>query len=170
MEDIEAEQKRLKEIRRGVILHLALSFVKERKELLHPQTSISRALIIKGEKPENWDVGNDFEAPIKRLYQLEGIERFFPEKISDECRILTEREFIFVDESGKSRFSLLRPDRVVVRKDGIIVVDFKSRKTDRFLNRQKSQVESYKELLSRVFELPVEGYLLFILDEEVVKV
>jgi len=52
----------------------------------------------------------------------------------------------------------LRPDRVIVLKDRVLVVDYKSGKES---SHHIHQVNSYKSELKNMYNLPVEGFLLY---------
>jgi ATP-dependent exoDNAse (exonuclease V) beta subunit len=52
----------------------------------------------------------------------------------------------------------LRPDRVVVTAEKVVVIDYKSGTENK---KHKEQVSRYKDELSRLYQLPVEGYLLY---------
>lgn len=61
----------------------------------------------------------------------------------------------------------LRPDRIVEMPEKILVIDFKTGSSQ---DAHKRQVKKYKEALSSLYELPVEGYLLYTEEVEVEEV
>jgi ATP-dependent exoDNAse (exonuclease V) beta subunit len=61
----------------------------------------------------------------------------------------------------------LRPDRIVEMPDKILVIDYKTGSSQ---DVHKRQVKKYKEALSSLYELPVEGYLLYTEEVEVEEV
>jgi RecB family exonuclease len=74
---------------------------------------------------------------------------------------LCERELIASDGST------LRPDRVIVREDCVVVVDYKTGKESR---KHAEQVNHYKSQLQNIYNLPVEGYLLYTTVPKIVAV
>jgi ATP-dependent exoDNAse (exonuclease V) beta subunit len=70
----------------------------------------------------------------------------------ENSTIYCEREFVSVE--GKT----LRPDRVIVNHDKVVVVDYK---TGKQLARHADQVTVYKQELQSIYKKPVEGYLLY---------
>ena len=52
----------------------------------------------------------------------------------------------------------LRPDRVVVFQNKVVVVDYKTGKES---PHHSKQVNQYKEELERIYSMPIEGYLLY---------
>jgi ATP-dependent exoDNAse (exonuclease V) beta subunit len=66
--------------------------------------------------------------------------------------LLCEREIIAGDGTT------LRPDRVIVRADRVVVVDYKTGKESR---KHADQVMHYKNQLQNIYQLPVEGFLLY---------
>jgi ATP-dependent exoDNAse (exonuclease V) beta subunit len=68
------------------------------------------------------------------------------------ANVYCEQEMITLDGAT------LRPDRVVVLKDRVVVVDYKSGKE---YAHHVQQVNNYKNELKNMYTLPVEGYLLY---------
>ena len=64
------------------------------------------------------------------------------------------REHELVATSGET----MRPDRVVVSKEKVIVIDYKTGAENK---KHKEQVSRYKNELLKLYQLPVEGYLLY---------
>ena len=75
--------------------------------------------------------------------------------------ILCEREILANDGS------ILRPDRVIVLPDRVIVVDYKTGKESR---KHTDQVNTYKSQLQTIYNLPVEGYLLYTEGPQIMRV
>ena len=74
---------------------------------------------------------------------------------------LNERDL--VDENGK----LLRPDRVVLTEEGIDVIDYKTGQREKSHNKQ---VSTYMDLLQRIENIPVRGFLFYTDTLELVEV
>jgi ATP-dependent exoDNAse (exonuclease V) beta subunit len=64
------------------------------------------------------------------------------------------REHELVAASGET----MRPDRVVVSKDKVVVIDYKSGAENK---KHLEQVSRYKNELQKLYQLPIEGYLLY---------
>jgi ATP-dependent exoDNAse (exonuclease V) beta subunit len=66
--------------------------------------------------------------------------------------VYCEREMI------ASNGATLRPDRVVVFQNKVVVVDYKTGKES---PNHSKQVNEYKQELERIYSMPIEGYLLY---------
>jgi ATP-dependent exoDNAse (exonuclease V) beta subunit len=64
------------------------------------------------------------------------------------------REHELVSTSGET----MRPDRVVVSQEKVVVIDYKTGIENK---KHKEQVSRYKDELLKLYQLPVEGYLLY---------
>jgi ATP-dependent exoDNAse (exonuclease V) beta subunit len=64
------------------------------------------------------------------------------------------REHELVSTSGET----MRPDRVVVSQEKVVVIDYKTGMENK---KHKEQVSRYKVELLKLYQLPVEGYLLY---------
>lgn len=76
---------------------------------------------------------------------------------SGASKILFEQSFI--DKGGK----IMRPDQVIVHTDKYVVIDFKTGLTER---KNHQQVHEYVTLLRKMTSKSVEGYLLYIDENE----
>lgn len=152
---------------KGEIWHLALSFVRDKKDIDKIELFIKKALSLLGERVEKWDIKNNLVTPLKKVFNLKEVDLFFS---PHSQQILCEKNIIVPDDKGG--FKEYRPDRVVVFEDKIVVVDFKSEKPSdkNIYNKYVSQVKGYVEELKKLFNAPVEGYLLFISNPKVEKV
>lgn len=124
---------------------------------------------------------DEAEAVIHRLYLRGDID---PETISEAemnneiCRLLKMplvstwfqpgltiyNELTFMDAKGKQQ----RPDRIVVDSQGkATIIDYKTGSSHPGYRRQ---VKRYMEMLQQIGFQQVEGYLLFLKDEKIVKV
>ncbi len=147
-----------KERVRGEILHLSLSFIRDVDDISNIEDFVRRALSMMGEREDNWNVEKQFLKPLKRFFSVDDVKQFFqPEAVE----VLTERNLI-VPDGGSIR--VLRPDRIVVFRDRVVVVDFKSTRpfSKDVAERYRSQVAEYVNVCRSVFSLPSEGYLAFI--------
>ncbi len=165
-EDIPFIEEDFRKRRRGEILHLTLSFIKTKEEVKKLPFYVRKAIFLSGEKPISWNLKEDFVKPLEKLFALSEINLFFPAP-SENVKILRERSFL----SGIKAF---RPDRVILYPEFVVVVDFKthypSEKEEETLEIYQNQVCDYMKIVSQVFKLPAQGYLLFIGPPKVEKI
>jgi len=130
------------EITYGKLLHecLALLDVSD-----HAERIIDRVLAGGSHSTEH---KNKLLLDIQKVMETPHSQAWFDSK----NRIFREQEL--VASSGET----MRPDRVVVMQDKVIVIDYKSGAENK---KHHEQVESYKHELFKLYELPVEGYLLY---------
>ena len=106
------------------------------------------------------------DADSYRQRLLNDLQKILSDTISStwydgKATALCERELIASDGST------LRPDRVIVREDCVVVVDYKTGKESR---KHAEQVNHYKSQLQNIYNLPVEGYLLYTTVPKIVAV
>ncbi len=161
--NIESIRKR----RKGEVLHLALSCIKTLEETKFLEKVVLKALSFFGEKPHFWDIENDFIKPLQKVFKLPQVQKFFSPEVKE---IYRERSILALNEKGV--FQVFRPDRIIVFDDQVIVVDFKSERpfSSEILNKYRNQMARYVTIVSKIFNLPTEGYLLFLLVPQVEKV
>jgi ATP-dependent exoDNAse (exonuclease V) beta subunit len=94
------------------------------------------------------DHKNKLLLDIQKVMETPHSEAWFDSK----NRIFRERELIA--SSGET----LRPDRVVVTQDKVIVIDYKSGLENK---KHHEQVKTYKNELSKLYTMPVEGFLVY---------
>ncbi|MDQ7032683.1 MAG: hypothetical protein Q9M37_08240 [Desulfonauticus sp.] len=154
----------LKKCHKGKIWHLSLSFVKTKKDLNQLELFIKRAIVLLGENPANWEIQTELLAPLQKIFNLPESELFFSSQAQE---VLCESAVLTPDR--KTGFKEYRPDRIVVFKDKIVVVDFKSEKPMKrtIYNNYLAQIKKYSTLLREVFNRPVQSYLLFISEPEI---
>ena len=147
--------------RRGEVLHLALSYVRTVEDILLLNTYVRRALALLGEKPSFWNLEEDFVKPLERLFSLEKTQLLF----SPEAKGVYCERSILMPQSKQ----VLRPDRMVLFEDQVLVVDFKSEEpsSEEIYEEYCQQVKNYTEVAGSLFRLPARGYLLFVLTPKV---
>jgi len=166
--EIRLSEEGFRRRRRGEILHLALSFVKTAEDLPRLTTYVKKALVLLGEKFSSWDLTAEFVRPLEHLFSLPEARIFFTPAAKE---IFRERSILlpWKEANGKQ---VLRPDRMVLFEDRVVVVDFKSELSTSadVHDEYREQVKNYAQIAERLFGLPAEGYLLFILTPKVEKV
>ncbi len=135
-------QRDTPEIAYGKLLHECLSLLKKSE---HATDAIER--VLSGKK----------DAHIQRKKLTEDIHSLLSNEqttawFSDYEALHCERELI------SQKDHTLRPDRVIVLQDRVVVVDYKSGKQS---DKHIGQVETYKQELQRIYSKPVEGYVLY---------
>ncbi|MBO4430403.1 MAG: UvrD-helicase domain-containing protein [Bacteroidaceae bacterium] len=108
---------------------------------------------------------------------IKGISTEYPEWFSTDWQVLNERAILFLEK--KMKMTSKRPDRVVVKGQQAILIDYKTaqgavkRNADGTFvapTENKDQIEKYKELLSEIGYTDVKAYLWYILDQIIVPV
>ena len=166
--EIRLSEEGFRRRRRGEILHLALSFVKTAEDLPRLSTYVKQALVLLGEKFSSWNLTAEFVHPLEKLFSLPQARLFFSQAAKE---IFRERSILLPWKEGNGK-QVLRPDRMVLFKDRVVVVDFKSElpSSADVHGEYRKQVKTYAQIAEHLFGLPAEGYLLFILTPKVEKV
>jgi len=153
-----------KKIKKGEILHLTLSFIKNLRDRDNLDLYIKRSLAFFGEKLDKWDREKDFKAPLEKLFSLPQITEIFPE---DAKKVLIEKNILIPTKNNSVK--TLRPDRVVMFEDEVRVIDFKSEEPvfKDVLKVYKKQVREYCGIIKRIFKVKVTGYLVFVLTPKI---
>lgn len=131
------------EARLGRLVHSVLEQVRDQSDF---DTLLDRMLATGDLKPEDLPAVRERIDPI---FSLPEIREWF----DGSWEILTE-PVILVPDSGESR-----PDRVMVRGDQAIVVDYKTGVPE---SRHQHQVAYYVSLIGRMGYASVKGYLLYL--------
>lgn len=141
------------EIRRGAVLHDILSGIGN----LHgvdPDLTIEKALqASRSHYPQiiEWE---DYERDLRRILNTPALEVFF--NVSDG-EVLLEKEL--VNAAGQTR----RVDRLIVKKDQVWIIDYKSSAEGR--ERFIEQVKEYGAIIAEIQpQVIVKGFLLYLDD------
>ena len=146
------EEEDLSQERRfGNQLHLILSKVNTPNDL----TKQMKALLLQG-KLEN-EMLKDLDELAKKALSNEE----YLSLINRGVKILNEQD-ILLDVND-----IKRPDKLILTKDGVIIIDFKTGKQG---IKDEQQVNNYAFALRELGYLTVEGYLFYLRDNEVKKV
>ncbi len=144
------------------------------------------------ENPENYtDYGNLIHQLLSEIKRVDNVEitmnKFINKGLIDEnnkTEILNELQqllktpkiagfFTNFDELKTETTILLptgelyQPDRVIIRKNDTIIVDYKTGKKEK---KHVEQLENYKIILSQMGYTNIESYLLYIKDKELVQI
>jgi len=135
----------------GNLIHQLLSEIKQLSDLESTiDRFINRGLFDENNKP-------NILAELHELIKLPKVESFFTafDDLKTETTILLP--------SGES----YQPDRVVIKNNTTIIVDYKTGKKEK---KHYQQLENYKILLAEMGYTNIESYLLYIKDKELVLV
>lgn len=149
--DIEKRKKLEESKNRGKILHEALSLIKY-------QGDAEKA--IQQLKMKGIMTGNDEDAMVSELaeiFKMKEVSKWF----SNEYEIKNETEIIL---NGEETY---KPDRVLLKENKAIVIDYK---TGKHSKKHGEQVEKYSELLKNMGYTVEEKYLFYITEKKIVKV
>ncbi|MEO1784666.1 UvrD-helicase domain-containing protein [Thermodesulfobium sp. 4217-1] len=150
-EDIES-------IRRGVLIHKILEQIKFREDLVN----LDKIIQIYKKDVELFD-----EEVMQKIFDVVSNEKF-QRYFSNESKIYTEVDF--VDKRGR----VFRIDRLVVDRDTIYVVDYKTGIKEYYKNLEKEkyykQIRQYMKIIYDVYKKDTIGVILDIdnLSEEIV--
>jgi ATP-dependent helicase/nuclease subunit A len=97
------------------------------------------------------------EEEIRQLLSVPEVKNFF----SSEWSVKTEREIILPDGE------ILRPDRVLIKGDKAVVIDFKTGKES---TAHARQINRYAEILSQMNYKEVEKFIVYSGEKRVVRV
>jgi ATP-dependent exoDNAse (exonuclease V) beta subunit len=107
---------------------------------------------------------------------IEDVAEEHPEWFSKDWQALNERAILFWENQT---LTSKRPDRVVVKGNQAIIIDYKTaqgvatQKADGSLvapTENKRQIENYKRLLEQIGYSDIKAYLWYILDHQIVPV
>ncbi|MEY2705377.1 MAG: hypothetical protein RL407_1439 [Bacteroidota bacterium] len=135
----------------GVIVH----------ELLATSKSLSDALLLlqKFTFEGRWveDIASEIAIPLKRLFESSQVQSWFDPKAYS----LTEQGILLPGGMQK------RPDRILLGKEEVVVIDFK---TGAKKEEHPRQVQEYMDLVKALTHLPVTGFVCYLQPLEIVEV
>ena len=142
---------------RGVRVHNVLSRIVNAGDLERAlRLSVDRGLIV-----DDYFNEDNVRQMLQRAFADEVRGPWFA---ADNVRVLTERTIVTGDSHGDER-----PDRVVYRPDGtVIVIDYKTGLE--LAEKHQDQVRGYMRLLRSTGEQHVKGYLWYLAEDKVVEV
>ena len=144
-------KEQMKKIRYGSVAHRILSSLKTIDDLEPELNKIFYEGVI--DEQSKLDLRNQIE----KLFENDTIKDFF----SLQWSSMTEREILLPD--GK----ILRPDRVLLKDNNAVVIDFKTGKEK---PEDAMQVQSYADVLLRMNYKTVAKYLIYLEDSLLVPV
>lgn len=136
------EGKRTGAVNKGKIIHEILSGIRHKNEL---EDSVRKA-VFAGKISESESEG--YFSEIDEMLNDAEVNEWF----NGTCRVINERNILNNDPQG-----MKRPDRMMIKGDQLIVVDYKSGEHE--LDKYKTQVRSYISILKQCGYPNVRGYL-----------
>lgn len=135
----------------GTLIHNILSKIKTKADIdAALVSSVRKGLITEAKLPK-------IKVEIENIFKIEGVADLFLK----EDEVINETSILL--RSGES----LIPDRVVLKRDKVIIVDYKTGKEEK---KHFKQLEEYKILLSEMGYKNIESYLLYTKEAKLMKV
>lgn len=150
-EELKTEDFLSDEQRYGNQFHLAISSIHNKNEI---ETTV-RQLIQTGEIEQAFE--EQLKQDLTKLFETESYNQLFENAID----ILSEQNVII------SRNEQIRPDKIIVKSDKTVVLDYK---TGQPLKKHTKQLEQYRSILQEMNYPNVEAHLFYIKNFKLVKV
>lgn len=141
----------------GEAFHYAMSWIKTKKDNI--KMAVNRARERYGfylSEPQFVDI----EKRVKMVLNCPGLKPYFTPaaRILNECPLLLH----------KDKIRTYRADRVVLDKDKVVVLDYKTQFSPEKVSQYTKQMQGYQSLLSKIFPRhKIEGYLIYVLKDKV---
>ena len=138
-------------IRKGLLMHEILSYIKYKEDIDRAiSISLSKGILTANEKD---GVKNEIE----KLINNNDIKDWF----SGKWEVKTETDVLLPDGST------IRPDRVMIKNDKLILADYK---TGKKLDEHKRQLNKYAEVLKEAGYKSIDKYIIYLDETEIVKI
>jgi len=148
IESIEAIEEK---VNYGTLMHKIFAEIKTEKDISSSlQKMYFDGFITKDEMQE-------LEIKITEVVNRENVKSWF----SDKYEVKNEEALITFEGDIKI------PDRVLIGKEDVIVIDFKFGKLQ---EKYKEQIQEYKELIQEVYDKPTKAYLFYVEEDVVTEV
>ena len=146
------EQQQQAYIAEGELMHLVLSDIEQKDDL---EKALKRALVIKGliATEKQYD-------KIRNLLERALANPKAEEWFNGTYKLFNERSILVADSEENSR----RPDRVMIKGDTAVVVDYKFARPR---EEHKTQVQLYMKLLRQIGYKNVSGYLWYVYKNDI---
>jgi len=142
------ENKKISKINYGILVHSILAAVNELDEIDSVVEKIVFEGLISSEERLN------LREEIKSVLEVEEIRELFDKSYT----VLAERELIL--PTGE----ILRPDRVIIKNNKAVVIDFKTGKREK---KHEKQVKEYADVLRKMKYTDVESKVIYLSERAV---
>jgi ATP-dependent helicase/nuclease subunit A len=143
----------------GEILHRILFYIKDLNSLENLDSIIDKSLNEFAYPGERDILREKIKPVVENIFKKEEIKEWF----SPEVTAWREKEIVSGDGN------LFRLDRVVIGKDKVLIVDFKSGEEP--LSKWEKQLKSYKEVMSSYFpDKTIKTYIVNLISSEVIEI
>lgn len=152
---IEEEESDDRFINRGHLLHTLFSVIKTSNDINPAIERLTFEGIIGSKEKEE-----EIRALAQKAFSLPGVQDWYSGQwtLFNECAIIYREKGILQTR---------RPDRVMMKNDQVVVVDFKFGKENPKYNKQ---VRGYMQLLAKMGYRNISGYLWYVDEEKIEKV
>jgi ATP-dependent exoDNAse (exonuclease V) beta subunit len=150
-DDLKTEDFLSDEQRYGNQFHLAISSIHAKNEI----ETILRQFIQTGEIEQAFE--EQLKQDLKKLFETESYNQLFESAVD----ILSEQSVII------SRNEQIRPDKIIVKSDKTVVLDYKTGQPSK---KHIKQLEQYRSVLQKMNYPSVEAHLFYIKNFQLVKV
>jgi CRISPR/Cas system-associated exonuclease Cas4 (RecB family) len=151
----DSDEKQEAYIAEGELMHLVLSEIEKKSDL---ENALKKTLLLKGLIATEKQYDKIRELLQRALNNPKALDWF-----NGTYKLFNERAILIANDQEKSR----RPDRVMIKGDSAIVVDYKFA---REREEHSTQVKLYMDLLKKIGYKNVRGYLWYVYKNEIKEV
>jgi len=152
--DDKADSFKERQIERGNIMHGILSSIRYKEDKNEALTKALYSGIVTEE-----DIV-EIKKDIEEIFKLQFEDGIFSDLFSNKYKIFCEKNILL---SGKT----LKPDRIIIRDDDVIIIEYK---TGKQTNTDIQQVREYLRTVTDMGFNEVSGYIIYIRDKEIKRV
>ena len=161
---ISSEPANIDNIKKGEIVHFIMSKIKSKEDIKNLDKITLKSLSYFGEKFYKWNIEKDFINPIKNIVDHPKLKNIMFIK---DTKKFSERDIIIPLNNS---YKTIRPDKVIISKQEVYVLEFKSEYSQDSYKENIAQLREYIFYLKKMFKKPVLGFLVYIFSNKVVEV
>lgn len=159
-----SEPANIDNIKKGEIVHFIMSKIKSKEDIKNLDKITLKSLSYFGEKFYKWNIEKDFINPIKNIVDHPKLKNIMFIK---DTKKFSERDIIIPLNNS---YKTIRPDKVIISKQEVYVLEFKSEYSQDGYKKNMDQLREYIFYLKKMFKKPVLGFLVYIFSNKVVEV
>ena len=160
---ISSESDNIDNIKKGEIVHFIMSKIKSKEDIKNLDEITLKAISYFGEKFYKWNIEKDFINPIKNIVDHPKLKNIMFIK---DAKNFSERDIIIPLNNS---YKTIRPDKVIISKQEVYVLEFKSEYSEDGYKKNIAQLREYIFYLKKMFKKPVLGFLVYIFSNKVVE-